>query len=50
MANGSVKELETHLLLAVRLGFLEAEKIDGPMRRSQEISKMIFALRDKLSS
>ena len=50
IANGSVKELETHLMLAVRLGFLKGKNIEGPLQTAQEISKMIFALRDKLSS
>ena len=39
IANGFVKELETHLLLAVRLGFLQVTNIDAPMRIAQEISK-----------
>lgn len=49
VANGSVKELETHLLIAVRLGYLKAKNIEAPMQMAKEISKMIFALRDKLS-
>jgi four helix bundle protein len=50
IANGSVKELETHLLLAVKVGFLEAKRIEGSMHKAQDISKMIFALRNKLAS
>src|SRR5208282_1571740 len=46
--NGSVKELETHLLIAVRLGLLQRNDIAAAMRMAEEISKMIFALRDKL--
>ena len=49
MANGSVKELETHLLVAVRIGFLKADRIEPSMQMTKEISKMIFALRGKLS-
>jgi four helix bundle protein len=49
IANGSVKELETHLLIAVRLHLLQPNDIDAPMQMAKEISKMIFALRDKLS-
>lgn len=49
IANGSAKELETHLLVAVRLGFVQLNDIEASMRMAGEISKMIFALRDKLS-
>ena len=49
VANGSVKELETHLLIAVRLGLVQRNEIEASMQLAKEISKMIFALRDKLS-
>ena len=49
IANGSVKELETHLLIAIKLGFLRPKDIEASMQMASEISKMIFALRDKLS-
>jgi four helix bundle protein len=49
IANGSVKELETHLLIAARLGLVQRSDIEACMRAAGEISKMIFALRDKLS-
>ncbi len=49
IANGSVKELETHLLIATRLGLLSANEIESCLQISREISKMIFALRAKLS-
>ena len=49
IANGSVKEVETHLLIATRLGFLKLAHIESFMRATEEIGKMIFALRDKLS-
>jgi four helix bundle protein len=49
VANGSVKELETHLLIAVRLHLIELKDIEASMQLAKEISKMIFALRDKLS-
>ena len=50
IANGSVKELETHLLVAVRLHLIQANDIEASMQMAKEISKMIFALRDKLSN
>ncbi|MFI5092351.1 MAG: four helix bundle protein [Candidatus Acidiferrales bacterium] len=49
IANGSVKELETHLLIATRLGLLAPKDIETSLQMAGEISKMIFALRDKLS-
>jgi len=49
IANGSVKELETHLLIGVRLGFISPKETETPMQMTSEISKMIFALRDRLS-
>ena len=49
VANGSVKELETHMLIGTRLGFFQPKDIETPMQMAKEISKMIFALRDKLS-
>jgi four helix bundle protein len=49
IANGSVKELETHLLIAVRLHLIQPNDIEASMQMAKEISKMIFALRDKLS-
>ena len=49
IANGSVKGLETHLLVAVRLRLIQANDIEASMQMAKEISKMIFALRDKLS-
>jgi four helix bundle protein len=49
IANGSVKELETHLLISVRLGLMQRSDIEAPMPTAEEISKMIFALRAKLS-
>jgi four helix bundle protein len=49
IANGSVKELETHLLIAVRLHLIQPNDIEASMQMAKEISKMIFALRGKLS-
>jgi four helix bundle protein len=49
IANGSVKELETHLLIAVRLHLIQPNDTEASMQMAKEISKMIFALRDKLS-
>ena len=51
-AQGSIKELETHLILAQRVGFLAPNRLDPLLSRSAEIGKMlrslIRALQDKV--
>jgi four helix bundle protein len=49
VANGSVKELETHLLIGSRIGYFQPRDIEPSMQMTKGISKMIFSLRDKLS-
>jgi four helix bundle protein len=49
IANGSVKELETHLIVGNRVGLLGKEDTKVAMQMATEISKMVFSLRDKLS-
>jgi four helix bundle protein len=44
IANGSLKELETLLLIAVRLGFLEPTEIEPAMRLAERISQMLTVL------
>ncbi len=50
IANGSVKELETHLHLCARLGYLQQKQIDAAMNLSTEISKIIFSIKRKLAT
>ncbi len=44
IAQGSLKELETHLLLAGRIGFLDEISLAAPVEQCQTIGKMIRAL------
>jgi four helix bundle protein len=44
IAQGSLKELETHLLLSVRIGFLESAANDPLLAQSDEIGKMLHSL------
>jgi four helix bundle protein len=44
IAQGSLKELETHLLLAQRLGFAPNSDIDAAMERCMGVGKMLRAL------
>ncbi|QKZ11623.1 four helix bundle protein [Spirosoma sp. KUDC1026] len=45
----SAYEVETQLLLAYDLGFLEQEKLDPVILKVQEIQRMLFGLQRKLS-
>ena len=47
IAYGSLAELETHVLLAQRLGYC-AEESDALLLRTQEIGRMINGLRESL--
>ena len=48
IANGSLKELETHLLIAKRLDFLNSDQLSRPMALAEEVGRMLAALRKKL--
>ncbi|PYV83008.1 MAG: diversity-generating retroelement protein bAvd family protein [Acidobacteria bacterium] len=44
MANGSLMELETHLLVAVRLNYLNNEELDEMSGQTQEVGRMLAGL------
>ncbi|MBY5440057.1 four helix bundle protein [Rhizobium leguminosarum] len=44
IAQGSLKELETHLIIAGRIGFLQAAALDELLDRCDEIGKMLGSL------
>jgi four helix bundle protein len=44
VANGSLMELETHLLLASRLGFASASEIEPLLEKTAEVSRMLSGL------
>ncbi|MCL6706682.1 four helix bundle protein [Pseudomonas sp. R2.Fl] len=44
IAQGSLKELETHLILSSRLGFLREDQMNEAMMMSEEIGKMLRSL------
>ncbi len=50
IARGSKGELETQLLICVRLKYLEKEKVDKAMMLCQEIGKMLNTLISKLTT
>lgn len=49
MANGSLKEVETHLLIGERLGLLPKAVLDKTLAQSEEIGKMLARLRQKVT-
>jgi len=50
IANGSVNEIETHLHVCVRLAYLQKIQTARAMTLAGEISKMVFAIKNKLVS
>lgn len=51
ITNGSINEVETQLLLAIRLGFIEtSEVVDGVFKGLDEVQKMIFSLQRNLAT
>jgi len=49
VAQGSAAEVETQLLLATRLGYLESAEPNTLLARVGEIRKMLFGLRNALN-
>jgi len=49
IANGSLMELETHLQISLRLGFVSEKNIAAILPKTDEIGKMISGLRNSLS-
>lgn len=48
IAGGSLTELETHLLIVVRLSYLSAEEIKPVWDKAMEIGRMLSGLIEKL--
>lgn len=44
MANGSLKELETHLLITTRLAYLKREDVEAALNTTAEIGRMLSGL------
>ena len=49
IAKGSLMEAETFLILAVRLGYLDGRSAETALAQIEEISKMLTALRRRIS-
>jgi four helix bundle protein len=50
VAKGSLAELETHLLLAVRLGYFTEQQVKDALLSADEIGRMLSELSAKLRS
>ncbi|MET2828585.1 four helix bundle protein [Mesorhizobium shangrilense] len=50
IAQGSLKELETHLLVAQRVGIASAETVEALMTSSESVGKLLRLLIRKLST
>ena len=50
IARGSLKELETHLILSQRVGLLKQQNTEPLLRLADEISRMLTGLRKTLQS
>ena len=48
IAQGSLAELETQIMLAQRLGYIDEESLAGFLGKTEEIGKMISGLRKAL--
>jgi four helix bundle protein len=48
LANGSLKELETHLEIGRRLGFFASSELTRALKMADEIGRMLTSLRGKL--
>jgi four helix bundle protein len=49
IANGSLKELETHLIIVGRLGYLKNEELEPVLNKCDEIGRMLNILIEKLN-
>lgn len=47
IASGSLRELQTHLIVATRLGYLTANATESTFRSIDDVSKMLYRMRLK---
>ena len=49
IAQGSLKELETHLILSARVGLTSSASIEGVLQNADELGRMLRSLLNKLA-
>ena len=50
IARGSLAEMETQIMLAQRLNYLTAEKVDPALEKAEEIGKMLKGLQKSIAT
>ena len=48
IAHGSLCELETHLIIAQRLGYLDESTLNAVLQQSGEVARLVFGLKRSL--
>jgi four helix bundle protein len=48
IASGSLRELETHLMIVQRLGYLDKAAVESALHAADELSKMLYRMRRRV--
>ena len=48
IAHGSIRELETHVMLAGRLGYMSEDSVEGTLRDASEVGRLVTGLANSL--
>ena len=48
IASGSLRELETHLIIVQRLGYVEKAAVESTLHVTDELSKMLYRMRRRV--
>ena len=48
IASGSLRELETHLIIVQRLGYLDKASVESALRLTDDLSKMLYRMRRRV--
>lgn len=48
IASGSLRELETHLMIVQRLGYLDKVAVEAALRAADDLSKMLYGMRRRV--
>ena len=50
ISSGSLRELETHLIITRRLGYVSEAKAEPLLRATDELAKMLFRMRERVTN
>ena len=48
IASGSLRELETHLIIVQRLGFASTHTVDALLQATEDLSRMLYRMRQRV--